>query len=114
MHRSSAYPIALTRARTAPLDFRSLLQSPLPLLPPPPLLAGAEIASEGLKGRVFEFSLGDLNNDEDLVSFFAAKAAAEREGEKRPPPARNGSSVSGVHFFLVSQKFTTPYRCVSV
>ena len=26
-----------------------------------------EIASEGLKGRVFEFSLGDLNNDEDLV-----------------------------------------------
>lgn len=28
----------------------------------------AEIASEGLKGRVFEFSLGDLNNDEDLVS----------------------------------------------
>lgn len=29
---------------------------------------GAEIASEGLKGRVFEFSLGDLNNDEDLVS----------------------------------------------
>lgn len=30
-------------------------------------LAGAEIASEGLKGRVFEFSLGDLNNDEDLV-----------------------------------------------
>lgn len=32
---------------------------------------GAEIASEGLKGRVFEFSLGDLNNDEDLVSDFA-------------------------------------------
>lgn len=31
-------------------------------------LVGAEIASEGLKGRVFEFSLGDLNNDEDLVS----------------------------------------------
>ncbi len=27
---------------------------------------GTKIASEGLKGRVFEFSLGDLNNDEDL------------------------------------------------
>lgn len=35
--------------------------------------AGAEIASEGLKGRVFEFSLGDLNNDEDLVSRVANK-----------------------------------------
>lgn len=32
------------------------------------LRVGAEIASEGLKGRVFEFSLGDLNNDEDQVS----------------------------------------------
>ncbi|CAB1111997.1 unnamed protein product [Ectocarpus sp. CCAP 1310/34] len=27
---------------------------------------GTKIASEGLKGRVFEFSLGDLNADEDL------------------------------------------------
>ena len=29
--------------------------------------AGGKIASDGLKGRVFEVSLGDLNNEEDLA-----------------------------------------------
>lgn len=37
---------------------------------------GTEIASEGLKGRVFEFSLGDLNNDEDLVSQLGLEQAS--------------------------------------
>ena len=38
--------------------------------------ARAEIASEGLKGRVFEMSLADLNNDEDQA-FRKIKLVAE-------------------------------------
>lgn len=70
--RGGAHAVIVIFFRHFPLIIR-------PLTPVPPLLAlfcclpfllRAEIASEGLKGRVFEFSLGDLNNDEDLVSRF--------------------------------------------
>lgn len=80
----------LTRARTAPPGFCFLFLSLLLHLPPLPALVGAEIASEGLKGRVFEFSLGDLNNDEDLVSVFLPQEPTAHR-ERHPPPARNGA-----------------------
>eukprot|EP00753_Platysulcus_tardus_P000338 PLAT10332.1.p1 GENE.PLAT10332.1~~PLAT10332.1.p1 ORF type:complete len:271 (+),score=113.47 PLAT10332.1:89-901(+) len=42
--------------------------------------AGLKIASEGLKGRVFEVSLADLNNDEDLSYRKMRLKAEEVEG----------------------------------
>lgn len=58
--------------------------------------SGAEIASEGLKGRVFEFSLGDLNNDEDLVS-------------RVPLVCRTTGSVRGVRLgIMFSSGVTAP------
>ena len=84
------FSINLTRARTAPPHVCSLFcrLPPLSLLLPTPLV-GAEIASEGLKGRVFEFSLGDLNNDEDLVSL--SPSQQKNANQIHPSQALNGA-----------------------